>query len=179
MELAAKAALVRPRMGELERNGWAHELGEPAETEGLPPALADLYRVFDGLSTRMGLIDLFAADDVLAELDKQGTGGPHADPHNPVPQLVQFGNVCYSFALCTDIDSGAVHLVDADALIEAVEQGAPLPTEPLAPNPVAFADAFLFGPRYRELIDLAGGYQTPEDEEEDEWRLLIEELGFA
>ena len=41
-----------------------------------------------------------------------------------------------------------------------VEQGAALPTEPIAPNPVAFADAFLFGPRYRELIDLAGGYQV-------------------
>lgn len=175
MELAAKVALVRPRMGELERNGWAHELGEPAEAEGLPPALADLYRVFDGLSTRMGLIDLFAADDVLAELGKHGTG----DLHDPVPQLLQFGNVCYSFTLCTDIDSGAVHLVDADALVEAIEQGGSLPTEPIAPSPVAFADAFLFGPRYRELIDLAGGYQTPEDEEEDEWRLLIEELDFA
>ncbi|MDN3243744.1 hypothetical protein [Glycomyces tritici] len=175
MELAEKVALVRPRMGELERNGWAHELGEPAEVEGLPPALADLYRVFDGLSTRMGLIDLFAADDVLAELDKRGTG----DLHDPVPQLLQFGNVCYSFALCTDIASGAVHLVDADALVEAVEQGVSLSTAPLAPSPVAFADAFLFGSRYRELIELAGGYQTTEDEEEDEWRLLIEELGFA
>ncbi|MBO3735655.1 hypothetical protein [Glycomyces niveus] len=175
MELAAKVALVRPRMGELERNGWAHELGEPVETEGLPPALADLYRHFDGLSTRMGLIDVLPAEDVLAELDKKGAG----DLHDPVPGLVQFGNVCYSFALCADTATGAVHLLDADALIEAVEQGAPLPTEPIAPNPVAFADAFLFGPRYRELIDLAGGYQTPEDEEEDEWRLLIEALGFA
>lgn len=175
MELIEKVALVRPRMGELERNGWTHELGAPAETEGLPPALADLYRIFDGLSTRMGLIDLFTAEDVRAELDKQGTG----DLHEPVPRLVQFGTVCHSFALGTDIDSGAVHLVDVDALVEAVEQGTALPTEPIAPGPVAFADAFLFGPRYRELIGLAGGYPTPEDEEEDEWRLLIEELGFA
>jgi hypothetical protein len=175
MELAAKVALVRPRMGELERNGWAHELGEPVEAEGLPPALAALYRHFDGLSTRMGLIDVLPAEDVLAESAKQGAG----DLHDPIPNLLQFGNVCYSFALCVDTASGAVHLVDADALIEAVEQGAPLPTASIAPDPVAFADAFLFGPRYRELIDLAGGYQTPEDEAEDEWRLLIEELGFA
>jgi hypothetical protein len=175
MELAAKVALVRPRMGELERNGWTHELGEPADTAGLPVPLADLYAIFDGLATRMGLIDVLAAEDVLAELAKKGTG----DPYDPVPNLVQFGNVCYSFALCADVDTGAVHLIDADALIEAVEQGELLPTEPLAPSPVAFADAFLFGPRYRELIGLAGGYQTPEDEEEDEWRLLIEGLDFA
>lgn len=175
MELIEKVALVRPRMGELERNGWAHELGEPADTAGLPPALADLYRIFDGLATRMGLIDVLVAEDVLAELAKKGTG----DLHDPVPNLVQFGSVCYSFALCADMDSGAVHLLDTDALIEAVKQGESLPTEPLAPSPVAFADAFLFGPRYRELIGLAGGYQTPEDEEEDEWRLLIEDLGFA
>jgi hypothetical protein len=175
MELASKVELVRPRMGELERNGWAHELGEPVAAEGLPPALAAMYAIFDGLGTRMGLIDVLPAADVLAEQAKQGTG----DLHDPVPGLLQFGNVLYSFALCVDTASGAVHLLDADALIEAVEQGVPLPTEPLAPSPVAFADAFLFGPRYRELIDLAGGYQTPEDEEEDEWRLLIEDLGFA
>ena len=123
----------------------------------------------------MGLIDVIAAEDVLAELAKKGTG----DLHDPVPNLAQFGSVCYSFALCADTDTGAVHLLNVDDLIEAIEQGEPLPTEPLAPSPVAFADAFLFGPRYRELIDLAGGYQTPEDEAEDEWRLLIEDLGFA
>jgi hypothetical protein len=175
MELAEKVALVRPRIGELERNGWAHELGEPADTAGLPGPLADLYGVFDGLSTRMGLIDVLPAEDVLTELAKKGAG----DLHDPAPNLVQFGNVCYSFALCADGETGAVHLLDTDALIEAVEQGGSLGTAPLAPSPVAFADAFLFGPRYRELIDLAGGYQTAEDEEEDEWRLLIEELGFA
>jgi hypothetical protein len=174
MELAEKVALVRPRMLELERDGWTHELGEPADTAGLPPALADLYRLFDGLCTRMGLIDITTAGNLLAELAKRGTG----DLRDPVPNLVQFGNVCYSFALCADVGTGAVHLLDTDALIEAVEQGTPLATEPIAPNPVAFADAFLFGPRYRELIDLAGGYPTPEDEEEDAWRLLIEDLGF-
>lgn len=175
MELGEKAALVRPRMAELERNGWAHELGEPVRAEGLPPALADLYRHFNGLSTRIGLIDVLAAENVLAELSRKGAG----DLHEPTPNLLQFGNVCASFVLCADLDSGAVHLLDADAYIDAVEQGETLPTDPIAPNPVAFADTFLFGPRYRELIELAGGYQTPEDEEEDEWRLLIEELGFV
>lgn len=175
MELAEKVALVRPRIGELERNGWAHELGGPADTAGLPPAFADLYRHFDGLSTRLGLLDIGTAEDLLAELAKQGAG----DLHDPAPGLVQFGNVCYSFALCADAATGAVHLLDADEFVEAVEQGGTLAVAPIAPSPVAFADAFLFGPRYRELIDLAGGYQTPEDEEEDEWRLLIEDLGFA
>lgn len=175
MELAEKVALVRPRMGELERNGWAHELGEPVEAEGLPPALADLYRSFDGLSTRMGFVYVLTAEEVLAEIAKKGTG----DLHDPVPNLLQFGNIGYSTALCADMASGAVHLFNGDLYIDAVKMGEPLATELLAPNPVAFADAFLFGSRYRELIGLAGGYQTPEDEEEDEWRLLLEDLGLA
>lgn len=175
MELAAKVALVRPRMGELVRYGWDYELGEPAEPEGLPPALADLYRVFDGLSTRMGFIDVLPAEDVLAELAKKGAG----DLHDPLPDLLQFGTVGYGDALCTDLESGAVHLFNADLYIDAVKLGESLETSVLAPSPIAFADAFLFGPRYRELIDLAGGYPTPEDEEEDEWRALIDDLGFA
>lgn len=175
MDLAAKVALVRPRMGELERNGWAHELGDPVESEGLPPALADLYRHFDGLSTRMGFIDILDAESALAELAKKGEG----DLHDPAPNLLQFGNVGYSDALCTDLESGAVHMCNGDLLIDAVKAGDSVETQLLAPSPVAFADAFLFGPRYRELIDLVGGYQTPEDEAEDEWRLLIEALGFA
>ncbi|MDA1361747.1 hypothetical protein O1R50_19115 [Glycomyces luteolus] len=175
MELAAKVALVRPRMGELDRYGWDYELGEPAEPAGLPPALAELYRIFDGLSTRMGFIDLLDAEGALAELAKKGAG----DLHDPVPNLLQFGTIGYSDALCTDLDSGAVHLFNGDLYIDAVKMGESLETNLLAPSPVAFADAFLFGPRYRELIELVGGYPTPEDEEEDEWRLLIEELGFA
>jgi hypothetical protein len=177
MELAAKVALVRPRMGELVRFGWDYELGEPAEPEPgrLPLPLAELYRIFDGLSTRIGFIHLLDAEAAAAELAKKGEG----DLHDPVPNLVQFGNAGYSDALCTDIETGAVHLFNGDLHIDAVKTGESLETNLLAPSPVAFADAFLFGPRYRELIELAGGYQTPEDEEEDEWRLLLEELGFA
>ncbi|MFG3342455.1 hypothetical protein [Glycomyces sp. NPDC048151] len=175
MELAAKVALVRPRMGELVRYGWDYELGEPADAAGLPPALAELYRVFDGLATRMGFVDIFDAEGALAELEKKGEG----DLHDPVPGLVQFGTVGYGDAVCVDTTTGAVHLLNADLHINAVKAGGPLETKVLAPSPVEFADEYLFGPRYRELIDLVGGYPLPEDEEEDEWRLLLDDLGLS
>lgn len=175
MEFAAKVALFRSRMGELVRYGWDYVLGDPVEADGLPPALADLYRHFDGLSTRMAFIDVLDAERALAELAKKGAGGLH----DPVPGLLHFGSVGYSDAVCVDTGTGAVHLFNGDLYIDAVKAGEGLETKVLAPSPVAFADAFLFGPRYRELIDLVGGYQTPEDEREDEWRLLLEDLGFA
>lgn len=173
-ELSRKVDLFRSRIEVLDRNGWCHELGAPADTAGnqtVPGGLAELYGIVNGLTTRLHNIDTLDAVTGRLSVVREPS-----DLFDPTPGLVQFGNIYYSFALSMSVEHGTVSLLDADEFVEAVVHQETLAPTVLAATPVEFVDSYLFGSRYLELIELAGGYLNPEDEECDEWRFMLEEV---
>jgi len=171
--LSRKTELFRSGIETLDPDSWRPELGAPvaAAGRGVPAGLAELYGIVNGLSARLHVID--ALEVVTARIEAEPS-----DLHDPLPGVVQVGNTYYSFVLGCSAD-GTVSLVDADEYIEAVvHQKALVPTV-LAASPVEFLDSYLLGSRYLELIELVGGYQDPEDEDGDEWRLVLERVGLS
>jgi hypothetical protein len=171
-QLSRKIELFRSGIETLDPDSWRPELGAPAVAgRGVPAGLADLYGIVNGLSARLHVID------TVEEVTERLAAGP-SDLHDPLPGIVQFGNTYYSFTLGCSAD-GTVSLVDADEYVEAVVHRKALVPLVLAASPVEFLDSYLLGPRYLELIELVGGYQVPEDENGDEWRLVLEKVGLS
>jgi hypothetical protein len=172
-QLSRKIELFRSGIETLDADSWRPEFGAPADVGGaVPDGLAALYGMVNGLNARLHVIDTLevVTDRLSAE---------PSELHDPTPGVVQFGNTYYSFMLGFSVDDGTVRLVDGDEYIEAVVHQKALAPAVLAASPVEFLDAFLLGPRYLELIELVGGYQDPEDEEGDEWRLVLEQVGLS
>ncbi|THV37750.1 hypothetical protein [Glycomyces buryatensis] len=175
MELHEKVARVRARLPELDQGEWPPVLGGPAALDvsaEFPESLRPLYEVFDGLSAEVIQVD--RTGRVLESV----TIAAESDLFDPIPDLVQFGNVIFGSMLGVSMSNGGVHLVSEASFMDALEQFELLETDPIAPDAIAFADAFLFGPRYFELIDLAGGYPNPGTRHRDAWRLVLEDLGL-
>jgi hypothetical protein len=170
-QLSRKIELFRSGIETLDPDSWRPELGAPADISdrAVPDGLAELYGIVDGLNARLHVIDTLevVTDRLSAE---------PSDLHDPTPGVVQVGNTYYSFILGFSVDDGTVRLVDGDEYIEAVVHQKALTPMVLAASPVEFLDSYLLGPRYLELIELVGGYQVPEDEKGDEWRLVLEEV---
>ncbi|THV26780.1 hypothetical protein [Glycomyces paridis] len=176
-ELEAKIACVRDRIAELPAGEVPYRLGAPVAPESaasLPVSLRGLYGLFDGLSADQLVIG--SAATVSVALAGRTADG---DLFDPAPGKLEFGGVLRGAVLCVDEADGTVHLLREDRYMAALEAFEPLRTTPLAADPVAFADRFLFGAEYAALIEAAGGYLSPGDRVRDGWRRLLEGLGFA
>lgn len=169
MNFSERVRWCRERTDVLDRNGWAHIIGEPLTGEPLswyPEALTSVHRQFDGLTTRLLLFHPYGSlVKGLSETRRR--------------DQLRLGDICYSHPVMLDVATSELSIWDGDDLMFADEYDDDDDDGDAEPvyrtfDPAKFFDEYVFGSKYPELIDQIIGYEGRGDQGPgDEWRDLV------